>query len=243
MYRFVADIGNSCLKICEFKKHLDGAFIRLYYKDKAEGELRKALNWLNKRGAKKIIFSSVNRTIEKMFIKILSENNISFLKVKKREDCGINIKYNISEIGIDRLANVVAARKIYKEKNIIVLDFGTAITVDIIESDTYLGGFIVPGLNTLFSALKNKADLLPKVSFKDCQVNIGFNTETAILFGTFLQLRGGMCEMLKFIRNYRKKRYTLVATGGDLEIVDKIPLKVIKNELLTFIGIREIALK
>ena len=91
--------------------------------------------------------------------------SVECLKVTNRSDIGIPVLYeNISEVGADRLVNAVAGIELFGSP-LLVVDFGTAITVDAISPrGEYLGGAIAPGLVVSMEALFGKAAKLPKVS-------------------------------------------------------------------------------
>ena len=78
--------------------------------------------------------------------------------------CGAKISYETPEtIGPDRVANSIAAQVIYK-KNVIVVDCGTAITIDAIdENGIFVGGVIAPGIETQRNSLTQSAPALPEV--------------------------------------------------------------------------------
>jgi pantothenate kinase type III len=236
---FIGDIGNSSLKLCAFKTPLSGEIFKSYYGRSPGKTIKQGLAWLLKRSADKVLLISVNRPVAQLFKTVLTRHRIPVLTPNRNRPLDINIKYHLPSLGLDRLANIVAARRLYRSENIIVLDFGTAITIDVIESQSFLGGFIMPGLNALLSILSGKTDLLPEVALRNSPLKIARHTESAIQSGTAFQLQGGVTAAVQFIRRTRKKRFLLVGTGGDAGLADTLPFRVIRNDLLTFIGIRE----
>jgi type III pantothenate kinase len=100
---------------------------------------------------------------------------------------GLKIKYrNPLEVGADRIANAIAAINLYPNKNLIVVDFGTATTFCVInKSKEYLGGIIIPGLKISMEALENQTAQLPIVEIKKVNDVIGKSTVESIQSGLF----------------------------------------------------------
>jgi len=125
-----------------------------------------------------------------------------------------NLYKSPDEVGQDRLANAVAVKELYKTPAIIV-DFGTAITFDVLsKKGEYLGGVIAPGIKLTLDSLANKTALLPQVKLTPPENLIGSNTIDSIKSGTFYGI-SDMCNGL--IKRLKKKvpgRVQVIATGG-----------------------------
>ncbi len=121
---------------------------------------------------------------------------------------------NPREVGADRIANAVAAAKLYRGA-VIVIDFGTATSFDIINSNKeFLGGVIAPGINTQMKCLKSSTSKLPKIDVSISQKAIGHNTTDAILSGV---IRGTACMVDGLVAQCEAElgeKATIVATGG-----------------------------
>jgi type III pantothenate kinase len=121
---------------------------------------------------------------------------------------------NPEEMGADRLCNVIAGYKKYGGP-LIILDFGTAITFDVVDADkTYLGGAIMPGLETTMATLHAKAAKLPSVSLDFPKNVIGKNTiehiQSGLMFGTASMVDGMVARIKKEIGEDAR----VIATGG-----------------------------
>ncbi len=118
------------------------------------------------------------------------------------------------EVGADRLVNSLAAHKIYGGP-IIVVDFGTATTFDVINKDgAYIGGIISPGVNLSMDALDMATARLPRIAISKPNKVIGTNTITAMQSGIFwgyISLLEGIIYRIKQETKYEMK---VVATGG-----------------------------
>jgi len=120
-----------------------------------------------------------------------------------------------AETGVDRVLNVAAA---YEQmgKACVVVDAGTAVTVDCCNDDgDFVGGAIGPGVEMMLEALHEKTARLPRVSFEVPQGAYGKNTESAIRFGVFAAARGMVKELTELYATELGTWPDLIATGGD----------------------------
>jgi type III pantothenate kinase len=104
---------------------------------------------------------------------------------------GVALKYpNPGTLGPDRLANAIAARHHYGAPAIVV-DFGTAVTFDVIDAEgNYVGGVIAPGLAAMTEYLHEKTALLPRITIREPRSPIGKSTEEAMRVGAVYGYRG-----------------------------------------------------
>ena len=119
------------------------------------------------------------------------------------------------ETGVDRVLNVAAAYE-QMEKACVVVDAGTAITIDLCnDAGEFLGGAIAPGVTAMLDALHEKTAKLPKVEFEIPADPVGRDTAGAIRSGIYHGIRGMVKEL---VESYATKLGTwpdLIATGGD----------------------------
>jgi type III pantothenate kinase len=160
-------------------------------------------------------------------------------------DLGIGICYpHPDEIGADRLANAVACA--YRIGHpAIVVDFGTAVTFDVLSAEgNYLGGVIAPGLPAMTDYLHEKTALLPRVELIEPPRAVGRSTEEAMLAGAVHGYRGLIREIVARIREeaFGGASAPLVATGGHAELIGSgFPLFDHIDPLLTLRGLLIIA--
>jgi len=149
---------------------------------------------------------------EKMSDKYLS---ISPLVVSSDTKLPIKIGYeNPRAVGADRIANAVAAYKDFGGP-IIVVDFGTATTFDVVDKDgIYLGGVIAPGPETSSRELVKKAARLFEVNIERPQNVIGRNTTDSIKSGLFYGTIGQVDSIIERINDELKGKIKVIATGG-----------------------------
>lgn len=163
-----------------------------------------------------------------------------------REDFppSIEILYeNPREVGSDRLLNAIAAHRRY-DGSTIVIDFGTAITFDLVSPEgAYLGGLILPGMALSAFSLWSRTALLPQVTVGRPGEGYGTNTRDAIRRGIYWGTVGAVDRVASTLRRSLEKRYGnpvhVVATGGDASLVwGDLPVIQGLDPLLTLEGLR-----
>lgn len=143
------------------------------------------------------------------------------LQVSAKMDLGVKIDYpEPKSIGADRLANAVYAAA-QTQGAAIVVDFGTAVSFDIIARPRrYVGGVIAPGLEAMTDYLHQRTALLPKITLLEPPSAIGKSTRHAMLAGAVYGYRGLIREILRQIRSeLGEKRVRVLATGGYAELI------------------------
>jgi type III pantothenate kinase len=154
---------------------------------------------------------------------------------------GIGIDYPKPEtIGPDRLANAVAARHHFGAP-VVVVDFGTAVTLDVVNrAGNYMGGIIAPGLAAMTEYLHEKTALLPRIRIREIKTAIGRSTEEAMQVGAVHGYRGLIRELLlELKRELRTRRLPVVATGGYAKLIAaRLPEITAVEPNLTLEGLR-----
>ena len=208
----LVDVSNSFTKLAFASRARIGRAMRI---STAELSTRRLDQILRKGGARTIVACSVvpkkNRKIEQA----AGNRRIIWLTPKVR--LNVRIDYpNPSSIGPDRLANAVAVTELYGAPAI-VIDFGTAVTFDIVSADRgYIGGVIAPGLEAMTNFLYDRTALLPRISLREPRRAVGKSTYEAMLAGAIFGYRGLVREILgRIVREqFPKTRLHVVATGG-----------------------------
>jgi len=130
-------------------------------------------------------------------------------------DLGINVHVDRPEVvGADRLVNTVAAHARYKGA-LIVVDFGTATTFDVVSAEgDYEGGVIAPGANISAEALHQAAAMLPRVAVQRTQSVIGKDTIPAMQSGLYWGYMGLIEGLIARIKDEYGRPMTVIGTGG-----------------------------
>jgi type III pantothenate kinase len=161
------------------------------------------------------------------------------LSPKTLRGVGIDYPRPVS-IGPDRLANAAAVARHFGAPAVVV-DFGTAVTFDVVDrAGNYAGGIIAPGLAAMTDYLHEKTALLPRIKIRDVSAVIGRNTEQAMLIGAVHGYRGLVRELIAQLKKtLRTKRLPVVATGGYAALIAKnMPEITAVDPLLTLEGLR-----
>ena len=148
LVKIVGDIGNTETKICVVNSNKILKRFNIRTADVNYQVMDKKLKFLKDYSFKKSIFSSVvPSTFKKIRLYFKKKYNIKIFELKETKIQNfLNIKVNRKQVGSDRLANAISVCK--KNKNYIIIDFGTATTFDVVVKKNYLGGIIAPGVNS-----------------------------------------------------------------------------------------------
>jgi len=155
-----------------------------------------------------------------------------------------NLTQAPKEVGADRLVNAFWVWRKY-QKNCVVVDFGTAITFDVIDRrGSYRGGLIAPGVEMALTALNEKTALLPKIRLKHPSGLIGRNTVQSINAGCTYGV-AGLCDgiLARLVKSHGKD-ITIVGTGGYAKYIKRymrFKYRIVPD--LTLRAIRQIAIE
>lgn len=131
---------------------------------------------------------------------------------------GLNIRYkNPNEVGADRIANAIGATHAFPNKNIIIVDMGTATTFDAISKKRdYLGGAILPGMRLGMESLRSNTAKLMEVDIESPGVYIGKTTRESIQAGLYYGKLGALKEIIAGMtqENFSDEKPYVIGTGG-----------------------------
>jgi type III pantothenate kinase len=235
------DISNSYAKFAFASRTRVSAPARIATK-KLSSSVVGAL--LARRTVRKVVVSSVvpakNSTISKA-----AKKKAKVLWLDWKLNLGVGIDYpKPRSIGADRLANAAAVAELYGSPAVVV-DFGTAVTFDIVsERRTYVGGVIAPGLEAMTNFLYQRTALLPRISLKEPRNAVGKSTLEAMLSGAVFGYRGLVKEILARIKaeQFPRKKVCVIATGGYARLIARdLPEIGVIRPHLTLEGLRVVA--
>jgi len=213
----IIDTGNTRTKIAVFK--LD-SLIHLE-KIKTKKILLEVKKIVKRYTINKAIVSSVAKFSTEISL-FLSKNDIKVINLNAKTKIPFKNLYKTPEtLGVDRIALMASAQKNYPNKNVLVIDAGTCITYDLINTNKeYFGGAIAPGVKMKYEALHQFTANLPLLKPK-ANTQIGNSTKNAIHQGV---INGTILEIEGIINQYQNNNdnLTIVLTGGDTFFLAKL---------------------
>ena len=198
---------------------------------------------LHKRAVSAVIVSSVVPAKDKIIRAAAGKTRTLFLNPNL--DLGVGIDYPAPRtIGADRLANAAAVAELYGAPAIVV-DFGTAVTFDVVSGKSdYIGGVIAPGLEVMTNYLYQRTALLPRLTLREPRRAVGKTTRDAMMSGAVFGYRGLVRAILARLiaENFPRKKPRIVATGGYAQLIaEKLPEIEEVHPNLTLEGLRIVA--
>ena len=232
----LVDIGNSLVKLAVF----DGGQLLAqtstkYLQPSTFDEILKG------RRAERAIVESTRGDADEILAQVRDHADY-VLEFTPRTPVPIANAYRTPEtLGRDRLAAAVGATVLYPGRNVLIVDFGTAVTIDLVTADaTFRGGCISPGMRTRFRALHDYTAKLPLCSATESEALQGLSTEEAIRLGVMNSIS---FEIEGYINRMREKIDDLcvIFTGGDAKyFVKRIKNTIFANCNLVFCGLDRI---
>jgi type III pantothenate kinase len=213
----VIDVGNTSTGVGLWDSgrvsrvsHIRGGILKR--PDACAAAVRKAAG----EAADGAVLGSVVPRVNALWSRLVrQETGCGTLRVKAGLRMGVTIDYPEPErVGADRLADACGGVRRYGAP-LLVADFGTALTFDIIMPDRrYVGGVIAPGLPLMTDYLYERTALLPRVDLKGPCPKIGRSTRQAMRIGAQIGYRGIVREIASYLRRQTGVDFRLVATGG-----------------------------
>ncbi len=196
---------------------------------------------INRNDIKAAMYASVVPSLDEMFMQGVREYiKVPVKKVTTNLDTGLTIKINNpSGLGADRLLNAVAGISKYGAP-LVIVDLGTAITLDVIASDgSYIGGTISPGMELGMESLFSRTAKLPQIALEAPGHYIGVDTTEAIQSGIVYGTAGMVDTLLRGVFRELGGECRVVATGGHAQIMTEYS-EIIKeaDQWLTLDGLR-----
>lgn len=231
----VIDAGNTAIKLFVFEEKNLLKQCVLTYEDFFQSKFD--ADYLNCSSG---ILCNVSKHDSKNLSRILSI--VPLMELKHSTKIPIQNAYESPQtLGLDRLASAVGAESISPRTNKIVIDMGTAITIDFIDdSATYVGGNISLGLQSRFRALHEFTGNLPLMQVSEQNTLIGKNTNQAICNGVFNSV---LFELEAYIERFMTEyqNVDIFLTGGDSQFFEKrIKNHIFANRNLVAIGLHRI---
>jgi type III pantothenate kinase len=236
----LVDISNSFTKIAFSSRRRLAKPVRHPTNELTIAVLRRILSG---RNVNVVVVSSVVPKKNRLIKIAAGKSRVLFLNPNL--DLGVGIDYPLPRsIGADRLANAAAVAQLYGCPAIVV-DFGTAVTFDVVSAGgEYVGGVIAPGLEAMTSFLFDRTALLPKLSLREPLRAIGKSTRDAMMSGAVFGYRGLVREILRRVidEKFPRAKPRIIATGGYAQLISRgLPEIEEVHRNLTLEGLRIVA--
>lgn len=217
MRNIVFDVGNTFTKYAVFKeeKLVDFSIVENITESGCFDIIEKY------KPLDGVIFSVVGKISSKLINKIKETCSLVLIGDHNLPLPVENLYESKETLGFDRIAACIGANFLFPDKDLLVIDAGTAITFDVInKSGQYLGGLISPGLDMRFRALSEFTAKLPLCSRKEEFSLIGKKTDEAIIGGV---QKGIVNEIDGYIDSIKEEfsQIEIILTGGDANFFDK----------------------
>jgi type III pantothenate kinase len=232
----VIDISNSFTKLAVASRGRLGRVHRVPTRELTVARVKEETSALRFDA---VVLSSV---VPRRSVAVHRAVRVPLVEINHLAPLGIGIDYpQPASIGADRLANAVACAALHGTPAIVV-DFGTAVTFDVISEDNrYLGGVIAPGLSAMTEYLHSRTALLPRIELREPRRAVGKSTLEAMLSGAVIGYRGLIREIVSRVSDeaFPGRTPKVVATGGDAKLIaQRVPLFTAVDPLLTLHGLR-----
>ena len=241
MTNLVIDIGNTFSKLAIFNNKKLADLVQV-----DNLTLHYLRDYLQGREVDNAIISSVNTEIEE-FEQLLAKKTRYHRFTALSKSNLINHYKTPQTLGLDRYAAVIAAESLYPKRNCLVIDAGSCITYDFVDTErNYHGGSITPGISMRLKAMNRFTSRLPLIEPNpDIKIEFGDDTRSAILSGV---QKGVIYEATGFINSFHTKwkELKVLLCGGDVNFFDtelksSIFAHTLKTEPhLVLIGLNEV---
>jgi type III pantothenate kinase len=229
------DLGNTRAKLAVFEEN---KIIKEFYPPDFTREFLCGI--LDKFGIKNSIISSVVHHKSEI-IELLRQKTF-FVELTNETPTGLTLDYQTPEtLGRDRIAAAVGAVDIAPNKNILIADIGSCMTLDLVTADrVFCGGNIAPGFRMRIRAMHNCTAKLPMATPQEPDNLLGKTTSQAVINGAYW----GIVAEINFVFKLLQKEYPdliLILTGGDARFfAGKVKYCTLTSSNLSFLGLNRI---
>jgi len=233
----IIDIGNTLAKLALFNNEE----LVLIEKVTHEHFVNRALQLIAKHDIKQGILSSVILLKKEQIEKI--SKRISLLELQASVEVPFKNNYRTpNTLGVDRIALIAAAVCQFPNQNVLVIDAGTCITYDFVNSSgEYFGGAISPGIQMRYNAMHTFTSKLPQLELLETTTELtGNSTVNSMHSGV---VNGVIGEIDNFVRRYKEKNgfLTVVLTGGDINfLANKLKIDIFAQPNFLLVGLNAI---
>ncbi len=210
---FLIDIGNSFIKVMQYNSGQLMALQRLRHT-----ELPRLLSLIEPNDV--LLYASVVDEIAEALAHYAKQQDITVIKIASTDDIKLlKNGYEIPEqLGVDRWLAMLGVRYLFPNHNCLVVDSGTATTIDIVtKTGKHLGGWIIPGLDLMFDALNSKTAKISVSKQLIHDIKFGINTNENVNYGVLACTVGCVEQAIKKCSVNNIKIDRIICTGGSGE--------------------------
>jgi type III pantothenate kinase len=211
------DVSNSFTKLALASRDRLGRTERIETARLSAAAIKR---FVRRRPIELVVVSSVVPARDALIRRAAGKTRVLFVSAKC--ELGVGVDYpKPGSIGADRLANAAAVAELYGTPAVVV-DFGTAVTFDVVATERrYIGGVIAPGLEAMTTYLYKRTALLPKLTLSEPRRAVGRSTKAAMMSGAIFGYRGLVKEILARIcaEAFAGRRARIIATGGYARLI------------------------
>lgn len=223
--RLLVDIGNTQIKYVLQRENTAQLFSDVTYRDYHEFTEELACNVFSNVGSVIVANVQGNEILTKIESWALQQN-IKFLQVHSQKRAfGISSGYQQpTRLGVDRWLALVAAHQLYPNQNVLIIDAGTATTVDLLAADgEHRGGWIMPGVQTMFDSLLSNTQKIIAEPIKTVSVSFGVNSSECLNYGVWAMTIGSVKEAIVQANELLILDKVIVTGGNGEQIANFIP--------------------
>ncbi len=232
----VIDIGNTRTKAGVFK----GDQLIIQY----SGALSEVLEELKAQKAERLIVSAVGQGLEQVVAEF--ESKLPVLVFDHELKIPLRLDYQTPHtLGLDRLAAAIGSTVLMPEKNVLVIDMGSCMTLDFIkDGEVFCGGAISPGMNMRFKAMHHFTHKLPLIDYSEMKqkelIVPGKSTQDCMITGV---LKAMEFEIEGYIKHYRSlyPDLAVIISGGDASYFEnKFNTPIFTKDSLVLVGLNRV---
>ncbi|MDB5273001.1 MAG: putative transcriptional acitvator, Baf family [Chitinophagaceae bacterium] len=236
MRNIVVDIGNTRTKVGVFE---NGVLVAHHYDPSPE-----VLKSLQQHPNDAVMVSTVGHGVEELHT--VFEKSIHFIVFDRSLKLPLSLHYDTPEtLGLDRIAAAIGAQTLYPSQDVLVIDAGSCITIDLVTKEQeFAGGIISPGIRMRFKSMHVFTDKLPMIEWNPSDLSVpalpGLSTRECMRGGV---LKGMQFEIEGYVRYYSGQYPDLkvIMTGGDAPYFENIiNTPIFTEDSLVLIGLNRV---
>lgn len=223
--RLLVDIGNTQIKYVYQYPGTKSILTEVVYLDYPS--FQQALTTAKFVSVEEVIVANVNgneilAAIESWAL----QYNVAFLQVHSQKQAfGVYSSYQQpTRLGVDRWLTMIAAHQIYPKKNVLIVDAGTATTIDLLAANgEHLGGWIMPGVQTMFDSLLNNTQKVIADPINTASVTFGVNSSECLNHGVWAMTIGSVKEAIVQANKLCTLNNVILTGGNGKQLANLMP--------------------